>query len=971
MSGTIYASSNDVGGVVGANLGMVENSNNTGSVSGSGFYVGGVVGVNDGTVETSYNTGSVSGGISVGGVVGVNSSGTVTTSYNTGKVSGNSDVGGVVGYNCSGTVEYSYNTGSVTGSSWVGGVVGYNTGTVETSYNTWCISGSRLVGGIVGGNHGGTVETSYNIGNVVGYSKLSCNAVGGVVGENEGTSAKVEYSYNTGNICVSGSSDDYVGGVVGENYKGTVKASYNIENVNDSSSTDDMGGVVGYNYNGTVQNTYYNTSVSYGSGAIGGGTTSGTGISNNNGISQSDFAVTTSATAGVSNLGAFNNWRSSGDFTTTSTNAPWFEGTVGASGATSTAPMLVADLPTATIKGNSGNSVYNGLTVSPGYTTTYTMGGDAIPSGITVNAFSGSIVGLYTVVSVSGSLSAPATQTSVGSVSVIPGVWTINPAILSFTGSLSNPTKVYDGTTEATLTPTNSSAILTGFVDGQGATYTGATGSYSSPNAGTGISVSATLGTGDFATFGNGFSWSNYALPNMTLSGTGTISPAILSFTGSLSNPTKVYDGTTEATLTPANSFATLTGFVDGQEATYTGATGSYSTANAGTGISVSATLGTGDFVTSGNGFSWSNYALPNMTLSGTGTIDPMPLIATANSASMTYGGSIPNLSGTLSKTGSTEGLANLVTFWKTTATSSSKVGSYAINPVFSYINGATSKDFSVSQPNSNTTALTIIPAPLRFSWNLFNSTKVYDGRRTLTLTTANVSATLSGFVNGQGATFTGGVGTYASPNVGAGIEVSATLNTKDFLTTGSGFSWSNYKIPTMSLSGSGTINPLSVTATANPVSISLGEAIPPLSGTFIGKTAGGSNISAIWTTPLRSTFSLGSYAINPGPLVYLNGANADDFIVMDSPANATALTVTGGITSTHFAPVAQTAALTLSGPGTSISGNSSDSGGSPSSTSEDTITLSSGSGTSLSVVSTGGGDLTGDGILSSQEVKP
>ena len=102
---------------------------------------------------------------------------------------------------------------------------------------------------------------------------------------------------------------------------------------------------------------------------------------------------------------------------------------------------------------------------------------------------------------------------------------TITPAPLTFSGSLSNPTKVYDGTTSATLTPSNSSAVLSGFVSGQGATYTGATGAYVQSNAGTGISVNATLGTGNFTSSGTGFSWSNYSLPTMTLSGTGTILP--------------------------------------------------------------------------------------------------------------------------------------------------------------------------------------------------------------------------------------------------------------------------------------------------------------------------------------------------------------------------------------------------------------------------------------------------------------
>ncbi|EQD74224.1 filamentous hemeagglutinin family protein [mine drainage metagenome] len=141
-----------------------------------------------------------------------------------------------------------------------------------------------------------------------------------------------------------------------------------------------MGGVVGCNTGGTVQDNYYNTSVAHGSGALGGG--SGT---NNFGISSGDFAVTSSGTAGVSNLGTFNTW-SSGAFGTTATSAPWFEGTVVSGTGTMSAPMLVADLPTATVTGNSGTSVYNGLNVTAGYTTTYSMGGSALPSGITVMA---------------------------------------------------------------------------------------------------------------------------------------------------------------------------------------------------------------------------------------------------------------------------------------------------------------------------------------------------------------------------------------------------------------------------------------------------------------------------------------------------------------------------------------------------------------------------------------------------------
>nr|EES53633.1 MAG: conserved hypothetical protein [Leptospirillum ferrodiazotrophum] len=594
-------------------------------------------------------------------------------------------VGGVVGIN-GGTVETSYNTGSVSGNNSVGGVVGYNTGTVETSFNTGNVNGGgNTVGGVVGYNCSGKVKYSYNTGNVNGRGSV----VGGVVGYN--SSGTVETSYNTGSVTGSG----YVGGVVGIN-SGAVETSYNTGSVSGNNSE---GGVVGINC-GTVENTYYNTSVSYGRGAIGGGTTSGTGISNNNGISPSDFSVTTSATAGVSNLGTFNTW-GSGAFNSPATSAPWYEGTV--FGFSSTAPMLVSDLLTATVTGNSGTSVYNGSTVSPGYTTTYTL-----PSGITVTASSaGPNAGTYKVTpTVTGTFAQPTTQTSVDSVSAVSGTWTITP----------------------------------------------------------------------------------------------------------------------------------------------------------------------------------------------------LSVTATANSATMTYGGTVPTLSGIFSTTGPTGGLANLFATWTTPATSASNVGSYAVTPgIYFYSNGAVSGDYTITQAFGNATALTIGKADLTVTAN--STTMTYGGK------VPTLSGTVTGFVNGQTLAGDGGVVT--------------------------------------------------------------------------------------WTTPATSSSNPGVYAIKGTMMTAFGNVYGEDYTVVQASGNATALTITpapstsgssgslstgspsggsgtpGGITSTHFAPVAQTAALTLSGSGTSISGNSSDSGGSSSSTSEDSITLSSGSGTSLSVVSTGGGDTTGDGILSSQEVKP
>ena len=94
-------------------------------------YVG-LFGWSDGTIK---NVGVVdsyfSGQDRVGGVCG-KSRGSIENSYNTGTVSGtSSSVGGVCGYSSSGSIENSHNTGAVSGTGiYVGGVCGYSSSSI-------------------------------------------------------------------------------------------------------------------------------------------------------------------------------------------------------------------------------------------------------------------------------------------------------------------------------------------------------------------------------------------------------------------------------------------------------------------------------------------------------------------------------------------------------------------------------------------------------------------------------------------------------------------------------------------------------------------------------------------------------------------------------------------------------------------------------------------------------------------------
>ena len=234
-----------VGGVCGDNYkGTIENSYNTGTVSGSSnVVVGGVCGYNENsTIAKCYNTGTIIGNINVGGVCGFNMNSTIEKCYNTGTISGvsisnfeSNRIGGICGQNYNAVIADSYNRGTVSGSDWnVGGICGYNYGMVENSYNTGSVSGVEGVGGVCGNNHidnesKGTIANSYNTGTIRGLEN-----VGGVSGKNL-DNAIITNSYNTGTVI--GLDDD-------DNNNNNDKNNYSV------------GGVCGHN-NGTIENSYY------------------------------------------------------------------------------------------------------------------------------------------------------------------------------------------------------------------------------------------------------------------------------------------------------------------------------------------------------------------------------------------------------------------------------------------------------------------------------------------------------------------------------------------------------------------------------------------------------------------------------------------------------------------------------------------------------------------------------------------
>ncbi|MDO5379636.1 MAG: filamentous hemagglutinin N-terminal domain-containing protein [Acidaminococcaceae bacterium] len=252
------SSGGSVGSIAGENLGQLKNVCNLGmevSSINQSTNIGGIVGYNQGTVIDAHNSGSVHDGTSdsarVGGITGYNDNGGVISySDNSGAVTGKGDysaTGGIIGYN-NGSVNNSFNNGNIIGyGDFLGGIVGNNVGGIVDSYNKGKIEGKgydTVTGGITGINDAGTANNVYNSGivNSVGYN------VGGIAGQNY--SGTLSNAYNTGTITGNGS--EYVGGIAAVN-DGEIKNVYNTGKV----SGGDYRNVIVVENGGTISNAYY------------------------------------------------------------------------------------------------------------------------------------------------------------------------------------------------------------------------------------------------------------------------------------------------------------------------------------------------------------------------------------------------------------------------------------------------------------------------------------------------------------------------------------------------------------------------------------------------------------------------------------------------------------------------------------------------------------------------------------------
>jgi filamentous hemagglutinin family protein len=407
------------------------------------------VGLVNGTVKsTNSDTGALAGW----------NEGTISNSYATTTVTGLGNVGGLVGgTGGSSTIDRSYaTTGIVTGAFFTGGLVGYNQGAISNSYSTGTVKAQSQSGGLVGYMlNSGTITNSYSTSTVEGTN----NTMGGLLGYWIGSGGSISNSYATGTV----SGTDKVGGLVGDmgNEDGVISNSYAIGRV--TGTTANVGGLVGSKTEGTVSNSFWDTTTTTQPDVAG---DKGKGMLTADMQQQANFSSATAANGNVNP-----NW----NFTSV-----WrmYDG--------HRYPLLKVFLKPATVTASNASKTYDRLAWNGGNGISCASVACGGLSGSV--SYSGSAQGAVNAGSYTLTASGLYSDQQGYDISYANGTLTVDPASLVVTG-LNAASKVYDGTTAATLNGTARVTALGGDVVILGGSGSGV---FADANVGQGKSVSVT-----------------------------------------------------------------------------------------------------------------------------------------------------------------------------------------------------------------------------------------------------------------------------------------------------------------------------------------------------------------------------------------------------------------------------------------------------------------------------------------------
>ena len=397
----------------------------------------------------------------------------------------------------------------------------------------------------------------------------------------------------------------------------------------------------------------------------------------------------------------------------------------------------------------------------------------------------------------------------------------ITPAPLTLIG-VGTTSKVYDTNTTATLNV--GSAVLGGVLPGDTVTFNAnaLSATYDTKNVGVGKVLTVLAGAGTLT----GSDASNYSISNLT-SFTGSITPAPLALAGSGAT-TKVYDGTTNASVN--TSAITLTGVLGGDVVSLnaSGMLASYDNKNVGASKAVLITAAPSAL----SGADAGNYEMTG-TLSIAGSITPAPLTLTGLSGvSRTYNATN---AATLDTTNAT--LTGLVAGDTVSISTTGVSGTFADKNVglakpitvtgASALSGADAANYALQQISGVTGDITPLALSLA---GIGQSSKVYDATTAATLNLGG--ANLTGVLAGDTVSLnTSGISAaYADKNVGSSKPLTVSVTGNGLVGTDA----TNYTLQAIS----------GITGNITPVALTL-SGVGATSKVYDGTTTASLNVSA------------------------------------------------------------------------------------------------------------------------------
>ncbi len=444
-------------------------------------------------------------------------------------------------------------------------------------------------------------------------------------------------------------------------------------------------------------------------------------------------------------------------------------------------------------------------------------------------------------------------------ITYVSGTTTVVPAPLTVTAS--SGTMTYGGAVPV-ISPN-----VSGLQNGENVAVLGAGLSCTT-------TASPTSAVGSYPTSCSGATDANYTISYVP--GSVTVTPAPLSITASSNSMTY---GDPVPVITPI-----VSGLQNGETAAVLGSNIVCTTG-------ANSTTPVGDYASACGGAVDANYTITYFQ--GDVTVNPATLMITASSATMAYGSTPPTITASYSGLEAGDTAASLTTppTCSTTATSSSPVASYP-----SSCSGASDSNYVISYLAGTVQVATVVVTVTASS-----DAMTYGG------TTPAITASYSGFVNGDSAT-----SLTTAPTCSAAATASSPVGSYPSSCTGAvdpNYSF-NY------VGGSVQVNPAPLTIAASSESMTYGGATPAILPLYSGFVNGEDN-SVLSTQPSCTTVAtssspVGSYAST------CSGASASNYTITYVPGavvvGSAALVISASSGSLTYGGAAPTITPTYSG---------------------------------------------------------